>query len=228
MSSVDMSYVIGRFVYSEADQSAIVRSLSTARLSTYIRLVGNDSVSDALELYAHNARLSGSFLFPLQAVEVTLRNKCDLLFSERFGAKWAFDGSVNLTQWQQGLVSAMVDGAGVSAIDVLPFGFWAAFFARSQDALWREMLHTLFLVKPSAFTRKKMFATCERIRLFRNRIAHHEQIIGHDPARMLFDMRSIIEWLDPGQLSWFDHHTGVRREWARILQERSDRGWRGF
>lgn len=68
----------------------------------------------------------------------------------------------------------------------------------------------------------------ERIRLFRNRIAHHEQIISHDPLARYADMRDLIAWLDPAQAAWLDHYCQVPAVWAEIVQEMAERGWTGF
>ena len=217
-----------RFSYNEKVVSALERSISQARLSTYVRLVGNGSKQDALDLYALNSRLSGAFIFLLQAVEVTLRNRFNIVLSENFGTDWLTNGRISHGQWQIREIRIASNDSSSIRIDSLMYGFWASFFNRHYYLLWRSDLHKMFIDRPPIFTRSFMFSIFDRIRLFRNRVAHHEQIISHDPMRVRDDIVAAIGWLDPDQAAWLDHYDEAPEQWALIQAEKRKRGWCGF
>lgn len=216
------------FPYDELSIKSLEESISVGRLSTYRRLVGNKKVDDALDLYALNAKLSGTFLLPLQAVEITLRNRCNNSLSDKFGPTWLTDGSLKLHKWQIDQVRLKARLPVPHPADVYNFGFWQTFFARRYYQLWESTFQHFFAIKPKTLNRAVFMDKLERIRLFRNRIAHHEQIISQDPLARYADMRDLISWLDPAQAAWLDHYCQVPAVWAEVEQEKATRGWVGF
>jgi hypothetical protein len=59
-------------------------------------------------------------------------------------------------------------------------------------------------------------------------VAHHEQIITHDPGRMNQDVTDIVARLDTLQVPWLEQYSLVSQEWCAIQAEKTTRGWTGF
>jgi len=138
------------------------------------------------------------------------------------------NGSVDLTRWQREQGQLNIYAIPSYTPDAYQFGFWQSFFASGHYLLWESLLHRIFVNRPKRFTRSLVIDKLERIRLFRNRIAHHEQIISHDPLVRYADMRDLITWLDPAQAAWLDHYCQVPGVWKEIQEQQADRGWVGF
>ena len=60
----------------------------------------------------------------------------------------------------------------------LSLGFWVALFARGyEESLWRTALYRCFDPTPA---RRQLHKQLNRLRRFRNRVAHHEPILSRD------------------------------------------------
>ncbi len=84
-----------KFICQEQSIEKILKSISSERLSTYMKQVNNDHIS-ALKLYISNIKLSESFYTPLQGLEITLRNTVHNKLSKHFGTDWLTSGKFPL------------------------------------------------------------------------------------------------------------------------------------
>jgi hypothetical protein len=65
-------------------------ALSADRFATYLAAVGGDR-HRAILLYEWNGAVSAAFYFPLQGVEIALRNACHRELTALFGPTWHND-----------------------------------------------------------------------------------------------------------------------------------------
>lgn len=60
-----------------------------------------------------------------------------------------------------------------------------------------------------------------RIQQFRNRIAHHDYLLGQDVPALVEDMLDIAGWIDPEARLWLEAQTGaaeIARQLSRFTQ----------
>lgn len=217
------------FAYDEEKIVELKRSVSEPRFSKYLQLVGNGSEEDAFWLYVLNAQLSGAFLLPLETLEVLLRNRCDEAIAGAYGADWITNGSLKMVAWQRREVENVrhVHGGSACAADFC-LGFWVQFFGRHYSDLWRERMHAIFVNRPDKFRRQDVFRALDAARDFRNRIAHHEQVVGKTPADKLADIMAAVGWVSPTLAEWLAAHEQASVAWGEIQRLKAERGWTGF
>ena len=80
------------------------------------------------------------------------------------------------------------------------FGFWVSLFNKHYEDLWRERLRRAFPHGPA--TRKDLASSMDRIRRFRNRVDHHDCLLGQDVAARSEEMLRIVAWIDPEAGAW--------------------------
>jgi hypothetical protein len=199
--------------------AAITNALSPARLSTYAApaaLVAapvvpgatGPSASDRypLELYRWNSEISGAFLTPLDICSVVLRNAIAEAIEGKYGARWP---------WSNGFVRTLPNPSrGYSArqdllslqnkftstgkiIPELKLVFWSQMLtARHDQRLWTPLLFQVFPNFPAGPTvaqaRNTLYTKMEQLRLFRNRIAHHEPIFKSPLAQNLTTITELV------------------------------------
>lgn len=178
---------------------AVRAALSAARMGTFEAAAGVQSDDDpaALLLYAWNAEVSGAFLAPLHVCEVVIRNAVADALEVLYGPRWPWSATFerSLPDPMQGysprrdLQSARRAAPTTGkVIPELKFVFWQKMFTgRYDNRIWdqhlRRVMPNLDPVKPVATLRQAIYGDLERVRLLRNRIAHHEPIF----ARALTD-----------------------------------------
>lgn len=209
----------GPFRYDGSTMRELVAAISKERFATYLRFAEGDR-RRALQLYAHNANLGSAFYWPLQALEITLRNAANDAMTVDYGIHW-FDGP-QLAQPQRDAVTAAkyklrwVAGAHPPGriVAELSFGFWVALFARGyEESLWRTVLHRCFDPVP---VRKQLHKQLNQLRRLRNRIAHHEPILSLDLPSRYEAIISVITMLSPATAEWVEHHGEAPEELGRL------------
>ncbi|MDR7166917.1 hypothetical protein J2W56_000635 [Nocardia kruczakiae] len=203
---------------------ALVRSLITEpRLRPYLEEAAGDE-STALELYAWNVRLSAACMEVLALLEVMLRNAVD-----RELAAYAREESSRLPWFMCSWVAGESAENVAREIDIVRsrlrkispyhdsrdqiiagvgFGFWTDLFKGQHDELWRSALHRAVPGTPGS-RRKHVISKLERLRVFRNRIAHHDSLLAQDVLFLLREMLTLAEWIDPSARSWLESHERV-------------------
>jgi hypothetical protein len=182
----------------------------------------------ALRLYVWNGRLCEAFYLPMQLGEVSIRNTIQKALTAHYGADWYQRGSFTCTlpdRFKDKLSKALSDarakcGASMAADDVvaeLTFGFWVHLTTSPYDqALWPKSYALSFPNKPGKVKREDLWQRLEKLRLFRNRIAHHSPIFDHAPKSEYQNCLTLIEWICH-DTKWF---TGMVSRIDRVINAR--------
>ena len=188
----------------------IEQALSVERLERYNRWAGGDQ-EQAFLLYTLNVQVSEALYIPLHTVEITLRNAIHDALTTAYGSQWYANAKVPIDEYQRQKIEETIrkrrktptDGQVVSD---LMFGFWSAMFGRDKHALWGKCFRPMF---DAGFPlqRKQVASRLDRIRLLRNRVAHHEPIIQLDLQGIHSEIREIIGWLSTDALQWNDQRS---------------------
>nr|WP_261166385.1 Abi family protein [Microbacterium sp. Marseille-Q6965] len=175
--------------------------LGSARLAPYAsRYRGNEQL--ALRLHAWNMELSTAFWGPIALLEVSLRNSIhDALRADRQDDWWNNSSLVRMASREERAITRALDklaDAGnyhPTADDVVAstaMGLWVGLldvgvardpFLDYETALWQPRLKNAFPHR-GGHGRRQIHSRLNRIRVFRNRIAHHEPIHNKNPAGM--------------------------------------------
>ena len=208
----------GPFRYDGATMRKLVAAISKERFATYLQLAGGDR-RRALQLYAHNAALGSAFHWPIQALEVTLRNAANDAMTMEDGIYWFDDPQ--LEQPQRDAVMAAKDKLDWEAgsqspgrvVAELSLGFWVALFAKCyEETLWRTVLYRCFDPTPA---RRQLHKQLNGVRRLRNRVAHHEPILPRNLQADYETIMWVLNMLSPETAAWVEHHSRVREELAR-------------
>lgn len=173
-----------------AQEASIAATLSPVRLGTYINATGFSAQATTLDIYIWNALVSGAFFSALHICEVVIRNAIAEAIERKFGAHWPWDTGFERTlnkHWKFELQKArrgIPMGSTGKVIAELKFAFWCNMLTASQDQhIWNAHIHTVFPFVPYpmsvAGARSMLYTDMEKLRHFRNRIAHHEPIFAH-------------------------------------------------
>ncbi|QKW58572.1 Abi family protein [Stenotrophomonas sp. NA06056] len=186
-------------------------ALSLERFGRYLAWAAGDR-DRAIALYGYNTRLSESLYTPLQTLEVVLRNRIHSTLSQAKGDAW-YEGhaSVLRVPYQTQQTAKAIDelikaGKSVTAGGVvasLTFSFWTTMFNKDYETLWQQILHRIATPSaPRGLKRKSFSGPLTRIRVLRNRIAHHEPILGWNLHRHHSEILKLIGWLSPPASIW--------------------------
>ena len=190
-----------------AQVDELLQCLGKRRLHPLLR-ASNGDLHAALALYQHNLLWSVRLWIFMHLLEVSLRNRMDALLSDLHGKDWLMPEHALLrpreiekvleTEEKLERLNKTITRDGIIA--ELNFGFWVFLFSRKYDdgmrAFWRKALHRLFPGQP----RRKVHDTLQKIRLLRNRLAHHERI--HDPHKAREMMLAVLCSLSPAMAAW--------------------------
>ncbi len=211
----------GNFEYSDHTLITLEKYLSAERLAAYYDLADRDKVR-AIKLYEHNTECSEALYGVIQGFEIALRNAIHNEMVSALGANWY--ERIKLQQYDKDLVSKAKKkirrkkrAIGPSrVIAELTFGFWVNLFAAHYEkALWVKHLHLICLPK---MKRSNLYNRLLYIRALRNRIAHHERIVGNrDLPKDYQDVLDAIGWISPGIQSWVRHTNCFQARWDKEL-----------
>jgi hypothetical protein len=201
-----MATIQAPFVITAAVLDNIERRISKERLGPYLSMTKNDR-EHALRLYAWNTSLSEALYGLLQGFEITLRNT----FHEILTA------ASQRPDWYDVLALTTIDNKNIqkakdritldqkpitpgNVIAELSFGFWASltgsFYAQT---LWDAHLYKSFTV---AMKRGTVYHKLDRIRKLRNRIAHHEILIGPNLMNEYSGIVQLTDWICSDTAKW--------------------------
>ena len=200
---------------------ALERAFSPERMQTYLNAAGGDH-GTALQLYARNAQLGAAFHGPLQALEVALRNAMHARLEARYGSQWYMNPAAGLdSHAHDSMAGILRRGAGVTTADQfvasMSLGFWVRLVGRGgwvnggrkadyDRTLWRPALHRAFPGHP----RRKVQRRLDGLRQLRNRIAHHEPIVGRDLNKDHDDLLEAVGWISSDVRAWIESHSNLR------------------
>ena len=202
---------------------AVAATLSPGRLTKYMVRTGHD-VAKALDLYEWNQEVGAALTVTLSQLEVCLRNHVAKALVAAYGEAWHTNARIRHHNQDTTNEFEKAHERGRKARG----GFDPAagdFIAGSDFNLWRELCKPLyagvFWVKrvplafphaPAGKERDTLAQVHRRVDLLlklRNRIAHHEPIIGSnlEPIGAKLrdrhrDMAELLGWMDPNFARW--------------------------
>jgi len=209
------------YTYDPAGINELEASVSSPRLSTYVRRSEGGSKEAALKLYLWNAQISAKFHFPLQIAEITLRNALHRELTTAYGPDWHAAADLPLQQPEKSKISrAEKDirrkGRSLTSdrvVAALSFGFWTTLIGKGNrgsyhNQLWVPTLNKAFK-KASVKNRSDIHSKYDQLRQLRNRIAHHEPVFSQDLEGEYRNTLDLISWHCPVTAKWVEHHCGI-------------------
>jgi hypothetical protein len=206
---------------------AFQRTISPERWRTYERAAGF-KIESAQRLYLWNAAVGQSFHFPLQTVEVCLRNVIHLALSDIYGANWSSNPncrntlhprqSDDITKAERRHYSINQTAASTPQIVAsLSLGFWVALLRREyKSMIWNTHIMQAFPNLEPSKTISDISLTGTKIQELRNRIFHQEPLIGHNLTEDYSAIIRMIGWICPEMKEWTKANTSV----PRVIRER--------
>lgn len=207
--------------------AAFARTISPERWRTYQRAAGFREEL-AHKLYVWNAAIGQSFHFPLQTVEVALRNVIHHSLGVLYGPDWTSDQACrsmlrpkqveDITKAERRHYSIHRQVASTPQIVAsLSLGFWAAMLRREYNRpIWSTQLGDAFPCLPPLKSIIDVSKTATRIQDFRNRIFHQEPLIGHNLSQDYGDIVAMLGWICSDARDWMRAHSSV----PAIMRER--------
>jgi hypothetical protein len=207
----------------EVDVSVVWNMLSEPRMAPYLKSAAGD-MGNALALYEWSTRTSSASFEVVGHLEVLLRNALDRCLREHYredqcGIPWFLlptPGEEHVAEAVTAVRARLRPLRKESRHQIiagLSFGFWSGILGARYEELWRECLHRAF---PNSSGRRKQVAVAlERVRKFRNRLAHHDSIINVDVP---FEIRQVIElasYIDRDAAKWLQQCSNVMEVYAQ-------------
>lgn len=189
--------------------------ISAPRFATYLRARANNR-ERALNLYRWNLEVSAAFMGPLHLCEIAIRNGVSESLETVHGGAWP---------WTQGFVRSLPNPQrGYSpqrdlqntahrhpttgkVVSDLKFAFWERTLTQRYDqSIWQNQFYVSFSGAPQnvgfAAARQIYHTDIRNIRLFRNRIAHHEPVFTRNLQQDLDRILKVIQWRNPTASTW--------------------------
>lgn len=215
-----------KFIYDDLALSKLERSISSERLVPYQELA-EGNLAYAIALYEWNTKVSGSLYGILQGFEVCLRNAIHEQLTSAVGRPDWYDAigleMEELRRVQDAKTRVLQAGKDITpgrVVAELMMGFWTALCGTAYaQRLWDKHLYRAF--REIRLSRKDVAKRLKKIRYIRNRVAHHESIIGKigNERDLRRDVAEIIEatgWICLTTAKWiantssFDDLYGTR------------------
>ena len=192
-------------------QGLTIHSLSgvipPARSAHFLRAAGGDPVR-ALALHDWNEAVGAAFYIPLQKTELVLRVKVEAAMAATYGATWfVHPDFVQIADWAvhkeiatatHRLMAKGADVDGDGLMEKASFGLWVGMLRPVfNPPVWMSQLRTAFPALPTSEGRHALATLASRAVNLRNRIDHHEPLIGLDLSRYHTDVMTLLKWNDP-------------------------------
>ncbi len=216
--------------FSDKHLVGIPHVISEPRFATYLRYCRNDR-EKALVLYQWNLEISAAFVIPLHVLEVGIRNVVVEALEDVHTSNWP---------WTQGFIISLPNPSsgysprkhlqGVArqqptmgkVVAELSLIFWERMFTKRHDArIWDRHIKALFINASPALSvpklRASIYEDLRRIRVLRNRIAHHEPIFSRDLAADYDTINTLLMWRSEATSEWINNIQTV----TKLISERS-------
>lgn len=199
---------------------ALTLTISPERFNTYLVEAGHDP-ERAVRMYLWNAKLGQSFHFPLQALEVALRNAINRSLQNQFGKNWwdnerlkeLFDVErrKDIDQVRRRLRYRKISVTQGQIVANLSFGFWHGMIRkRYNPMIWSKELRRAFPFLPKDQGRDRISENSARALILRNRIFHHEPLVrGRDLMGDYSAIIKVLSWISPPTAGWVRRHSSV-------------------
>ena len=179
--------------------------ISKSRLGSY----------SSLKEYKENILFSKSFYIPLSILEVSLKNSLDHYLVDTIGKDWLFeksfikpqlqikiDNAIKILNQNNKLYSKNKQINHNNLVSELSFGFWMMLLKKPyQQYLRYNDLKQIFPNLPSSknksVNRHFVFTKLNNIRLFRNKVFHHDKIISkREYQNMMDEIYDVLSFFD--------------------------------
>lgn len=207
--------------------AAFARTISVERWRTYQRAAGfNEEL--AHRLYVWNAAIGQSFHFPLQTVEVALRNVVHHALVSLYGENWATNPVCramlhakqddDITKAERRHYSIYHQIASTPQIVAsLSLGFWAAILRRRYwGTIWNAQAANAFPALPQNLTIAQVSKNASTIQDLRNRIFHQEPLLGRNLSADYGEIIALLGAICPETKDWMRKLSSV----PGVLRER--------
>jgi hypothetical protein len=194
------------------------RWITESRFAPYIAKADGDH-DKAVALHVWNARISAAMFEMLHHVEVILRNAVDSQFAPvdagaAPGETWLENPAVlndaSRQRVRETIGRISCEGKKPTrgrVVAGLSFGFWRALFDKKYDGLWVSHLHRSFPAGSGG--RAEVAELMSKLVPFRNRLAHHETIIGRPIDTHCEEMLTLAGLIDPDARAWIEQVSQV-------------------
>ena len=159
--------------------------------------------------YLMNIKFSRDFYIPLSIVEVSFRNSLNQFYTEKIGENWLEQNSIlqpnaqksisnskNILKQQKKIISQD------NLIAELSFGFWVKLLTKVYSRYLRyndlkQIFPNLPSKKDKSINRHFIFTKLNNIRLFRNKVFHHDKIISKvEYQNMMDEIYEVLGYFD--------------------------------
>jgi hypothetical protein len=211
------------FQYTDDVLRVFEKYLSPERLASYYALArGNRWVG--IQLYERNTELSEALYGVIQGLEITLRNAIHNTMTAALGTpdwydRFAWDASelAAVQKAKEKIQEKLLSITPGRVIAELTFGFWVKLTALPYEkSLWFKYLHQ---IAPKV-RRKALHGRLVQFKTLRNRIAHHERIVGRtrDLPTECRDVLEVIGWLNSDMQAWVQHKNCFTERYGKPLK----------
>jgi hypothetical protein len=207
--------------------TAFKRTVSPERLRTY-RMASGFRDDVAIKLYLWNAAVGQSFHFPLQTVEVALRNVCHDALCDQYGENWCFNDACRAALGLKAVVELTKAETRYNNIygrvpttpqllASLSLGFWVSLLRRNYVPLiWTRHSQEAFPNLSAGETMNDVSRVGTKIQDWRNRIFHQEPLIGQDLSGNYSNILKMLGWICIDTREWTREHSCV----PKVIRER--------
>lgn len=200
---------------------ALFITISKQRLKKYLLAAGFNK-QKTIDLYRWNSLVSECLYFPLQCVEISLRNAINTTLCDLFTKEWhqcsSFQGILDHDRIQdieyviKRLTNRKKDIDNDQVVADLSFGFWTCLLeSRYYEPIWRTHLRTAFPHLPNGRSLKSTHRRGKEILELRNRVAHHEPLLHRDLLKEHSNLIEFVSWLCPHTSDWIRTHSELPR-----------------
>lgn len=189
----------------------LLAALPAPRIAPFLHETDGDA-EKALDLYRWSHQMAADSLTVISHVEVLLRHRIDSLLAEHFDERhrhipWFMQPATlddRQPQDLQRITDRLVRRGKLARDQIIAstdLGFWAAFFSSGRQELWDRCLHRGF-DKRVVKERKDVSTALEKLRTFRNRVAHHDSLLRTPVHEEMANLRMIADALDVSLSTW--------------------------
>jgi hypothetical protein len=214
------------FQYADAILNTLEKFLSAERLASYYSITrGNRWIG--IQLYERNTECSEALYGVIQGLEVALRNAIHNIMTDAVGTQEWYDKvawdepELNAIQEaKQKIKDRQLKETPGRVIAELTFGFWVKLTSSNyEQSLWFKYLHKIV---PKTVRRKVLHGKLIQAKTLRNRIAHHERIVGRtrDLPSEYQELIEIIGWLHLDIRAWVEFKNCFTERYRNPLKKK--------